>query len=344
MSDQTVNLALPYILPSQAQKHVPHNEALQRLDVLTQLRVDQTLTAPPPAPDEAVCYAVGTGATDEWAGKDGQLAFLQDGLWIFLQPREGWRAWFAATGRLNIYEDGEWTPYDPIGIPPYFGINASADTANRLTVASGASLFNHAGNGHQMKINKASAADTASLLFQSGWSGRAEFGLTGSDDFEIKVSPDGSGWTTAMVIGGDGTVHLPARPLVRATLDGGVMTPATGTQTGFTTLSIAQGGFALGAAVPGGAGNRLVVPATGPYLIVLKVAADPAGSFAVAALANGTEPLATVDDNDAGTTAYSGTAIGLAVLEQGDWVSLLHTGSTPLDFSDGRTELSLIML
>lgn len=27
MSDQTNNLALPYILPSQAQKHVPHNEA-----------------------------------------------------------------------------------------------------------------------------------------------------------------------------------------------------------------------------------------------------------------------------------------------------------------------------
>lgn len=94
--------------------------------------------------------------------------------------------------------------YDPIGIPPFFGINATADRTNRLTVASGASLFDHAGNDHQMKINKASEADTASLLFQSGWSSCAELGLAGSDSFEIKVSPNGSIWTTALEIGGDG--------------------------------------------------------------------------------------------------------------------------------------------
>lgn len=34
MSDQTNNLALPYILPSQAHKHVTRNEALQRLDAI----------------------------------------------------------------------------------------------------------------------------------------------------------------------------------------------------------------------------------------------------------------------------------------------------------------------
>ena len=32
MPDTTPNLALPFILPAQAQKHVTHNEALQRLD------------------------------------------------------------------------------------------------------------------------------------------------------------------------------------------------------------------------------------------------------------------------------------------------------------------------
>ena len=31
MPDITPNLALPFILPSQAQKHVTHNEALQQL-------------------------------------------------------------------------------------------------------------------------------------------------------------------------------------------------------------------------------------------------------------------------------------------------------------------------
>ena len=39
MPDTTPNLALPFILPSQAQKHVTHNEALQQLDAVVQLAV-----------------------------------------------------------------------------------------------------------------------------------------------------------------------------------------------------------------------------------------------------------------------------------------------------------------
>ena len=87
-----------------------------------------------------------------------------------------------------------------------------------------------------------------------------------------------------------------------------------------------------------------MVPATGPYLVALKVSADPAGSFSVTALANGTAPIAIIEDNDPATTAYTSMATGLVMLEQGDWISLLHTGSTPLDFSGSKTELSLIML
>jgi hypothetical protein len=63
------------------------------------------------------------------------------------------------------------------------GVNAAADSTNRLAVSSVASLFNHAGAGHQMKINKNAAADTASILFQTGFSGRAEMGTAGSDDY-----------------------------------------------------------------------------------------------------------------------------------------------------------------
>lgn len=80
------------------------------------------------------------------------------------------------------------------------GVNATADTTNRLSVASPASLFSHEGAGHQLKINKDAAADTASVLFQTDFSGRAEFGLAGDDDFHVKVSPDGSTWHEAIVI------------------------------------------------------------------------------------------------------------------------------------------------
>ncbi|MDZ4118022.1 DUF2793 domain-containing protein [Phaeovulum sp.] len=75
---------------------------------------------------------------------------------------------------------------------------ASADATNRLSINAPASLFNHAGAGHQVKVNKAAATDTGSFLFQTGFSGRAEFGLTGSDDFQIKVSADGATWFNAL--------------------------------------------------------------------------------------------------------------------------------------------------
>ncbi len=80
------------------------------------------------------------------------------------------------------------------------GINATADSTNKLSVKSSALLFDNVGNGVQEKLNKHAAADTASLLYQTNYSGRAELGTTGDDNFHLKVSPDGSAWTEAVVI------------------------------------------------------------------------------------------------------------------------------------------------
>lgn len=343
MSDMTANLALPYILPSQAQKHVTHNEALQTIDAVAQLTVTASLSAPPGSPAEGACYAVIATATGLFAGKEGRLALRVDGSWTFIQPRRGWRAWFVADSRLRVHDGSAWQIFDPVGTPATFGINATADTTNRLTLASDASLFNHAGTGHQVKVNKASAAATASLMFQSGFSGRAEMGLAGTDTFSIKVSPDGSAWAEALAITAQGAVRLPQRPVVRATRGGGVVTPSSGSQTGFATLSVNQGGFTLGASVAGG-GNRLVVPVTGAYLVCLGVEANPAGAFTVAVRVNGTTTIASVRDNDAASASYSQTAIGVALLTAGDWLVLEHTGTTPLDFAYNKTELTAMLL
>lgn len=81
----------------------------------------------------------------------------------------------------------------------YLGLGgATADATNRLSINAPASLFNNAGAGHQVKVNKAAATDTGSFLFQTGFSGRAEFGLSGSDDLQIKVSGDGATWFNAL--------------------------------------------------------------------------------------------------------------------------------------------------
>jgi len=198
---ETHCLNLPYILPSQSQKHVTHNEALRMLDALVQLAVlDRDLTAPPGTPEDGTRFIVAADATDGWAGRDGQIAAWQDGAWAFHAPRIGWLAWIEDEGRLMLFDGSAWVDAPAPAQTPLLGINATADAVNRLAISAPASLFNHAGNGHQHKINKAAAGDTASILFQTGFSGRAEMGTAGDDKWRIKVSSDGATWREAMVV------------------------------------------------------------------------------------------------------------------------------------------------
>jgi uncharacterized ferritin-like protein (DUF455 family) len=48
MPDLSARLSLPYLLPAQAQKHVTHNEALARLDLLVQLVLEAVGVDTPP--------------------------------------------------------------------------------------------------------------------------------------------------------------------------------------------------------------------------------------------------------------------------------------------------------
>jgi hypothetical protein len=202
--DTTPNLNLPYIAAAQAQKHVTHNEAIRALDAVVQLSVlDQDLTTPPGSPADGDRHIVAAGATGGWSGHDLEIAAWQDGAWHFYAPGEGWLAWIANEATLLAFDGSDWigaAASAALQNVPMVGVNATADTANRLAIASAATLFNHAGAGHQHKINKNTAADTASLLFQTGLSGRAEIGLTGDDDLHVKVSADGSSWSEAIAI------------------------------------------------------------------------------------------------------------------------------------------------
>ena len=212
MPDDTTILSLPLILPAQAQKHVTHNEALRLLDVMVQLAVqDRSLDLPPGSPTEGDRYIVAAEASDAWAGQGGKIALFAQGGWSFLTPLPGWRAWVAAEDAVATYDGSQWaTPADsPLSVGQ-LGISATADATNRLTVAAAATLLTNAGAGHQLKVNKALAADSASLLFQSGFSGRAEMGVAGTDNFSVKVSADGALWSDAITVAAvSGLVSLP---------------------------------------------------------------------------------------------------------------------------------------
>jgi len=201
----TVNLGLPCIEGSQAQKHVTHNDALRILDTLVQLAVlDRDLTAPPGSPSEGQRWIVKTGATGLWAGHDNAVAAWQDGAWLFSPPKTGWMAFVVDEGTLLVWNGSAWGDFfstvTSIQNLARLGLGTTADATNPLSGKLNNALFAaktvaEGGDGNlRYTLSKESVAKSLSFLFQDNYSGRAEIGLTGDDDFHFKVSPDGSSW------------------------------------------------------------------------------------------------------------------------------------------------------
>lgn len=247
MPDNSPRLTLPMILPAQAQKHVTHNEALTLLDTLVQLVLEGVdAETPPGGASEGDTWALGALPTGEWDGQSGKIAAYQNSGWMFIPPQDGWRGWDKGTGEFRVYTGGTWAPQAGGGAPTLqnltgLGIGATSDSVNRLSVSSEATLLNNAGAGHQVKINKATSTDTASLLFQTNWSGRAEMGTSGSDDFAIKVSADGSGFVTGLTLKADtgvAEVQAVSGPGHYIADDTAILVP-TPTSAGFILITVA---------------------------------------------------------------------------------------------------------
>lgn len=207
---QSPNLSLSLIAPQQAQKHVTVNESLLRLDALVQLAVvSRAIAAEPAAPSDGDAYILPAGKTGaQWSAMaDQSIAVFQSGSWIEIAPREGFLAFVADESLFYRVAGGNWGALSAGAAEsaPKFGVNTAADDVNRLAVKSDATLFSHddvtpGAGDHKAKINKSAPAKTASLVFQDAFSGRAEIGLTGSDDLSVKVSADGAAWKTPVTI------------------------------------------------------------------------------------------------------------------------------------------------
>ena len=377
MSDITTHLLLPYILASQAQKHVTHNEALRLLDAMVQLSVlDRDLAAPPASPADGDRHIVASGATGLWAGWDLNVAFWIDGTWMRLVPRSGWLAWIADEAAFVVWNGSAWVQVggaggtsfaasafeihddaDPTKIAQFqlsgigtgttrtftlpntsselailagsqtftgdktfsgaltmsgatatigtatgtatYGLGtgatttgltktlnlgtggdagsttvvnigsttpgsggttvvntptvtfanavaqvgmpqanltaqllglggATADSTNRLSINTPAVLLNNAGAGIEATVNKAAPANDAAFAFKTGFSARALFGLLGSDDITLKVSPDGGSYFDALIADrATGRISFPAG-VALAGLAAGPASPADG--------------------------------------------------------------------------------------------------------------------
>ena len=126
------------------------------------------------------------------------------------------------TGGFAAAKLSEIVPAGGSGQVAALGIGTAADPGNPLSVTADNVLFNElstssGGTGDiRVKLNKAAASNTASFLYQDGFSGRAEIGLCGDDNFHFKVSPDGATWYDALDIAGSSGVVTASFGLVAA--------------------------------------------------------------------------------------------------------------------------------
>ena len=229
MSDATTNLALPYIMAAQAQKHITHNEALRILDGLVQLSVlDRDLTAPPGSPADGDRYIVASGGTGDWAGWDLNVAIFTDGAWLRLPPRAGWRAWVEDEGMLLVYDGSDWIGTTPASLQnlALLGVGTTADASNPFSAKLNAALWTartvaEGGTGDLFyTMNKEAAGDDLGLTLQTGFVTKALLGLFGSDKFRLVVSADGSTFFDGLIVDNtSGIVDQPRLPRFKAYTD-----------------------------------------------------------------------------------------------------------------------------
>ena len=211
--DLSPRLGLPYLAAGQMQKHVTLNEALTRLDALVSAAVaSRTTGAQPVAPPDGSLWILPAGATGaDWGGRPaGTLMRSEGGGWTEVAAPPGLIVLIEDDGALVVRDAGSW---EPLGVRlgaaqslDRLGLGTTADAANPFSARLNGALWTaldaaSGGTGDlRLALNKETPGDILSLLFQSGWSGRAELGLVGDDDLRLKVSADGSDWREVLSI------------------------------------------------------------------------------------------------------------------------------------------------
>lgn len=249
----SLRLALPFLAAGQAQKHVTHNDALMDLDALVQLRIAaRNVLSPPPAPAEGGIWLLGAAPLGDWAGQGGRLAERRDGGWVFHAPRAGWIAWVEAEQVLIVCDGSDWRGVldgGTLTLLTRFGLGTTPDAANPFAAKLNSALWTARGSGEggdgdlRITLNKEATAGVLSLLFQSGYSGRAEIGLVGNNDLQFRVSADGSIWQEGLRIdAATGALRLRAGSAATPSLS-----PAGDSNTGLVfpaddTVAISTGG------------------------------------------------------------------------------------------------------
>ena len=249
-TDTSPRLGLDYVMAAQAQKHVTVNESFRTLDSLVQTCVQSRVTDEQPAsPSDGDLYILTSARSGEqWSlMAEKNLAAFRDGEWSEIPAFDGLVVLISDEAIFVFFDGSGWvdvaSTLDNLQNLGLLGVGTSADEANPFSAKLNAALWTAraAGEGGtgdlRYTLNKESEADTLSLLFQSGYSGRAELGLMGDDDLLLKMSDDGTSWSDLLRIS-------PTRFSVMAS-DGLSVAAINGTAPGQRRNLIINGDFSI---------------------------------------------------------------------------------------------------
>ncbi len=334
MIETTPHLALPLIMPSQAQKHITHNEAIQQLDALVLLSVlSSELSTPPTEPASGERYIVGPNASASWAGYEDHIAVYQTNAWSLLPPQIGWRAWDIAKAVFRVWDGQTWRCVAGSQLEAdAIGIHTQPSAYNRLAIASHASLFTHDGQDHRLVINKNSAGHTASTVFQKGYSGRAEIGLTGDENFHVNVSANGNDFHEAIRVdrhSGKTTISALEVPGYWRWYNSAMLTVAAGTM---PTVCV----FDSASHNPSGAYDintgQFTAPEDGLYCLIINFKTDETASVVCDIMVNG-QSVGRIETAPAASSHMSKTQ--LISLAQNDVMTLRVAAGGAIQFDGG---------
>lgn len=186
----TGRLGLPYIVTSQAQKEVTHNQGLDRLDAFVTPVVADIADSPPGSPAVGDLYIVGSSASDDFTGHENELAQYQSGGWAFYSPFKWMDAVVESLDSRMTYDGSGWVPFGLI----------MKDTGEYLRVGH---------NQEDVTVDSGSSKDTTieipsrSILLTVNV--RVLTAVTGASSFDVGISGETSKFGGSIGIGQDST-------------------------------------------------------------------------------------------------------------------------------------------
>ncbi len=105
-------------------------------DIIYAIIVDDDLTAPPASPNTGDKYIPAATATGDWTGKEGQIAIFE-GLWVFLAPTAGMKAWIEDEDIYKEYDGAAWVNERL----PLLGVESKAANYTIITPQDNGKLF-----------------------------------------------------------------------------------------------------------------------------------------------------------------------------------------------------------